>query len=46
VARGPALRRLLLADDGSPDAETASTLLLQPIFRGCEIRQMTSRKHE
>ena len=39
VARRPALRRVLLADDGSPDAQAASTLLLRwPMFRACEVR--------
>jgi nucleotide-binding universal stress UspA family protein len=39
VARGTELRRVVLADDGSPDALAASTLLLRwPIFRGCEVR--------
>ncbi len=39
VARGTALRRVLLADDGSADAQTASALLLHwPIFRDCEVR--------
>jgi len=39
VARGTELRRVVLAEDGSPDAQAASTLLLRwPIFRGCEVR--------
>src|SRR5450759_3941693 len=39
VARGIELRRIVLAEDGSPDARAASTLLLRwPIFRGCEVR--------
>lgn len=39
VARGTALRRVVFADDGSPDARAASTLLRRwPIFRGCEVR--------
>jgi nucleotide-binding universal stress UspA family protein len=39
VARGTALRRVLLAEDGSPDAQAASALLLHwPIFRGGEVR--------
>jgi nucleotide-binding universal stress UspA family protein/osmotically-inducible protein OsmY len=39
VARGPALHRVLLAEDGSPDAQSASALLLHwPIFRDAEVR--------
>jgi nucleotide-binding universal stress UspA family protein len=39
VARGTELRRVVLAEDGSPDAQAASTLLLRwPMFRACEIR--------
>ena len=39
VTRGTDLRRVVLAEDGSPDAQAASTLLLRwPIFRASEIR--------
>ena len=39
VARGTELRRVVLADDGSRDAQAASTLLLRwPVFRGADIR--------
>jgi nucleotide-binding universal stress UspA family protein len=39
VARGTKLRRVLLADDGSLDAQAASTLLSRwPIFRAAQIR--------
>jgi nucleotide-binding universal stress UspA family protein len=39
VARGTDLRRVVLAEDGSPDAQAASTLLLRwPVFRASEIR--------
>jgi nucleotide-binding universal stress UspA family protein len=39
VARGTDLRRVVLAEDGSPDAQAASTLLLRwPVFRPSEIR--------
>ena len=39
VARGTDLQRVVLAEDGSPDAHAASTLVLDwPIFRACEIR--------
>jgi nucleotide-binding universal stress UspA family protein len=39
IARGTALRRVVLTDDGSPDAQAASALLLRwPMFRDCEVR--------
>jgi len=39
VARDTELRRVVLAEDGSPDAQAASTLLLRwPMFRACDIR--------
>jgi len=39
VARGAVVRRVVLAEDGSPDARAAGTLLLRwPMFDGCEIR--------
>lgn len=39
VARATDLRRVVLAEDGSPDAQAASTLLLRwPVFRSSEIR--------
>lgn len=46
VVRGTALRRVLLADDGSPDAQAASTLLLRwPLFRGSEVRVVGVAEH-
>ncbi len=39
VARGTELRRVLLAEDASADAQSASALLLRwSIFRECEVR--------
>lgn len=39
VARGTKLKRVLLAEDGSPDAQAASTLTSRwPLFRAAEIR--------
>jgi nucleotide-binding universal stress UspA family protein len=38
VARDTVLRRVLLAEDGSTDAQAASALLLWPIFRACAVR--------
>ena len=39
VARGTELRRVVLAEDGSRDAQAASNLLLRwPVFRGADIR--------
>src|SRR5450759_1617575 len=46
VARGTGLRQVVLANDGSPDALAASTLLLRwPMFHGCEVRVVSVAAH-